>query len=689
MRNKARQRGATLGAQLRRERERLFVGRAGERDRFDRIVRGDTPTRIVVVSGPAGIGKSLLTQHLLAAARKRDIPVTEFDAQQLPETTPAALQASIAGQIEAFDPDAPVNVLGIDNAERIAAMESWLRRRLPDLLPGGTVLILAGRWQPPTDWRADPALGAVLEHWELTPLRREETDDYLKRRGLNTAQRTSIIDFAHGHPLAMALAANQLLRTGEQDLRPDKSGDLIQGLIDWLLSDIDKTDRHAGLEAAATLHFVNEPVLQAMLPGADAGQVYRWLAAQPYMEQRERGLLMHELVRTVVIADLRRRNLPRHHRLIRRAAGYYMTDLEQLGPEALHETLADWAYTVRWEPYMRHYYDMAPQTHYLDRARPDERDALAAIVARQEGDTAREWFLYWLGRQPDGLSVVRDKTARPAGLLLTLIFDRDEVNAGHSDPAVHRYLDYFKHHAPLDKDEHVLLARFIMAADTYQQTGPVFTQLEMKVNSLAFLPGLVYFAVVCDRHKDWQSSAEHANFRALPGGDFETEQRALQIRGVDLKAEPPLIWIRNTVERTLGGGGESTQPMPAAMDRHAFADSVLKAMRDFHDSQALAANPLFRSRLLRHDSQSGRARTEDLRRLIRETAHSLEQVRPHKHLPAILEYNYFEENGKQITAAAALNISESTFRRRLREAEQRLIERLWNREIGATSDDES
>lgn len=674
----------TLGARIERERERLFVGRGAERDRFQHLTEDEPGGRIVVVSGPPGIGKTLLAQRLLATARQHRIRTAGLDAHLLQEATPRALEASVEEVVARLDPTAPVNVLCIDNVERIAAMEHWLRSTLPRLLPSNTLLMLVGRWQPPTDWRADPALGSVLEHWALETLSADEVADYLKRRELTAAQRAAVMEFAHGHPLAVALAADHLARTGEHALQPGRSGDLIQRLIDWLLSDLEDGRYRDCLEVAATLHFANEPALQALVPEADAGELYRWLATQPYMEYHDRGLLMHELVRTVIIEDLRRRNLPRHHRLIRRAADFFMNEVQRSSPESVHLAVAEWAYTVRWEPYMRRYYDMSAQTHYLDRARGDESQALADIVERHEGPEARRWFDYWRARQPDLLHVVRDDAGRPAGLMLGIILGRGDMQSEQTDPAVARYLSFLSRHTPLERGEKALLVRFIGAADTYQQTGPAFTQLEMKVNSLVFLPGLTYFAVVCDRARDWASSAENANFRALPGCRIETERCELELRGCDLKAEPPLIWIRNTVERMLGTGMDEDTATAAPITRERFADAVLDALRGFRDDERLARNLLLTSQRLARDAGECRPTAADLRRVIKDAVEKLNRRFPAKRLPEIIEHSYFRDDSKQISAAAALNISESTYRRRLRRAEAEIVAHLWAQETGAT-----
>lgn len=679
----SRQQRGTLAEHLERQRERLFVGREAELQRFGQILDGRSTTRLLVISGAGGIGKSELAGQLQALALRRGAPLACIDAQQLQELSPNALQSVIAESTAPLDPRACLNLLCIDNVERMAAMQDWLRRRLPTLLPAATLVVLVGRWQPPVHWRADPALACTMEHWPLAPLSRDQMEAYLQQRELAAAQRAAVCEFAQGHPLVMALAANHLRRTGESSFRPEQSGELIQYLVDWLFSNVDHSSYREGLEVAASLQFVNEPVLQAVLPDADVKQLYRWLAEEPYMAHGQWGLTMHELVRIVIVENLRRRNIPRHHRLIRRAIDYYFADLEALEPEYLRHALGEVGFALRWEPYMRQYYDFsAPQTHYLDRARSDEKHRLADIVEVEEGADARKHFLYWWDKTFMPPEVVRDTKGKAVGVVLFLVFDETDLKVEHSDPVVKHYTQFLEDYVPLGGNDRALLLRFGMISGSYQKTSPAFTQVAMKTNNLIFSPGLVHIGAVCDRLKGWDSSAYYASFQALPGSRLSTERRQLELRGFDLRAEPPLVWVRNVVDRTLGTVGEDKDSRATAtFNRYEFFDATLEAMRHFNDYQALSNNPLLRSHLMQQFVKNRPPGVEDLRRLIAQAVRSLNKTHPHKHLTSIIEQSYFKDEGKQITAANALNISESTFRRRLRKAEREVVERLWAREV--------
>lgn len=57
--------------------------------------------------------------------------------------------------------------------------------------------------------------------------------------------------------------------------------------------------------ACATVRVLNEPLLAALLGRDDVRAELDWLAEQHFVEQRATGLVIHDLVREVVVRDLR------------------------------------------------------------------------------------------------------------------------------------------------------------------------------------------------------------------------------------------------------------------------------------------------------------------------------------------------------------------------------------------------
>lgn len=669
-----------LGEQLARERERLFVGRSTEFSEFSSMLENKSPIRIAVISGPGGIGKSLLIEQLLSQAQRRKIPTAYIDALLLQEVTPRNLQATLTETLPKTGNRSQTNILFIDNIEHIGAMADWIRQQLPSLLPISTRLIMAGRWQPPVSWYADSAFASMLTHWPLSTLPTEQVQQYLKRRGLNKQQQESVADFSHGHPLAMALSADQLLRSKTQSLQGEQTDNLIKRLIECLFSDIEYK-QYQCLEVAASLHFINEPLLQTMMPSYKAATLYKWLANQPFMQYRAEGLLMHELVRTVIIDDLRRRNLQRHHELIRRASHYYLNSLNNASPEIIHAALNEALHTLRWEPYIAFHFDVLTQSYYLDEVNKHELPLLSNIVEQYEGHDAAKWFRFWCDHGPAQLATVRDQQGKPVGVMLALVFDYPDLQKQYDDPAVNHYISYLNKHSVLDENSRAFLMRFVMA-EQYQRAHPSLSQIAMHMHSLVFTPALGHFAMVCDQKQGWEGVSDNANIKPIKETRFKTELRELVIRGLDLKPEPPLVWVRNTTERILGNRFNAhTEPTkPSILSQTSFTEALLNALQNFNNDHALSDNPLLQSQCLQRHSDEHPS-VVNLRELIQQATRSLDDIQPNTKLSKVLSCNYFESDSKQITAAASLNISESTFRRHLREAEKYLCDHLWGHEI--------
>lgn len=677
--------GAIQAAQQ-RVRAGWFVGRERELSGFtDLLAARDTP-RVVFVHGPGGIGKSSLLEAFRDAARRLDLGYEYLDARLLP-----ARPDAIAQTVENALSDAHVGqagrsarVLALDHAEQLSALDGWMRVELLPNLPADLVLILAGRQRPGPEWRADPGLGSLLIDYELGPLEPDAVSRYLQRRGVPVHQQSAVRDFARGHPLALALSADRVLRESEKPFDATASPDLIHDLMTWLLRDVDEPRRLEALAACATVRSLNEPLLAAMLDRDDVREEFDWLADQHFVDRHATGLVIHDLVREVVVHDLRGRNLELHHNLIRRAAAHLLGALEGAGERAALSAVGDTIYTLRHEPYVKRQFPFHDARCYPDSAGAEEIPALKAEVARLEGNESAAWFEHWLSREGTELLVMRDSARQPVAMAATVRFDRADVAARSDDPCVQALFRYLRRHAPLRGNEQVMLLRSLLAHNTHQARTPVWAELTAQLNGLMFTPGISVLAWVSDLSYDWENIGDTADAWLLPDSEFRIGGRRYAITAHDARREPPLEWARNSVERILRDG-DAPELRPAEvvlLDEAAFEDAVMQALHAFHDEAALARNPLLHAPLLRRHST--RRDPDALRKLIRETSAARLATRQHPcSLHDVLDRVYFRPAGKQQAAAADLHVSERTLRRRLREAESLLVDALWELETGS------
>ncbi len=671
---------ATIQAVQRQARAKYLVGRERELRRFaDLIAAGNAP-RILFLHGPGGIGKSSLLEGFRNTARQLDRKFNYLDARLLPARPDAVSRAIDQVLAEPHAGEGP-RVLALDHTEQLAALDGWLRTELLPGLPAGIVLVVAGRHRPGPQWHADPGLGELLIDIELVPLEPTAVSEYLQRRNVPDKHSAAVREFARGHPLALALAVDRILREPGKPFDAAGSPDLIQSLVGWLLRDVDEPRRLDALAACATVRSMNEPMLSAMLDHDTVRAEFNWLAGQHFVDWQANGLVIHDLVREVIVRDLRGRNLEYHHTLIRRAASHLLAGLETADQHATLQAIGDTIYALRHEPYVRRQFPFSDDHCYPDTARPEEIPALRAEVARLEGGESAAWFDYWLEDEGSTLMVMRGSGSEPVGLALVILFGAAEVAAGSDDPCAQALFRHLQRHAPLRGGEQVMLARFLLAHDTHQARTPVWAEMVSQLNGLMFTPGITLLGYVSDLAFDWDGIAEHANAWILPDSKYQLAGRDYGITAHDLRREPPLEWARNCVERILRNG-EAPELQPSEvvlLEETAFADAVVEALHAFCDDAALARSPLLHSPVLRR--YRSRRDPDALRGLIQETsAAQLSAPRRPCTLHEVLEQVYFVPVGKHRSAAEVLHVSERTLRRRLREAESRLTDALWRLE---------
>ncbi len=110
-----------------------------------------------------------------------------------------------------------------------------------------------------------------------------------------------------------------------------------------------------------------------------------------------------------------------------------------------------------------------------------------------------------------------------------------------------------------------------------------------------------------------------------------------------------------------------------------FRQAVRQALRDYHRPDALAANPLRHSRLVRQ--HNGDAPVATLRALLRDAAGQLDAgPRTRRYLDA-LRLTWFEPVRTQEAAAEALDLPFSTYRRHLAAGVDHVAGELWRREL--------
>src|SRR5579859_7065014 len=85
----------TLAARLQQRDRDVFVGREAELDLLERCLDPGTPTSVVFVHGPGGIGKSTLLREVARRARERGYDTFLIEGREL-APTPDAIETLLA-----------------------------------------------------------------------------------------------------------------------------------------------------------------------------------------------------------------------------------------------------------------------------------------------------------------------------------------------------------------------------------------------------------------------------------------------------------------------------------------------------------------------------------------------------------------------------------------------------------------
>lgn len=414
-----------------------LVGRVEERSRLAALLGADGPAA-VFVHGPGGIGKTALVTGALASLPVRTVTL---DGREVEPTVPGALAAlgaalavpvpvsasAAAGAVA----DAGIDVLVIDSFERLNLLDGWIRNDLASALPASATVILVSRRGPNVAWRTAPGWRTLLAELVVGPMSDPDVDQLLAAHRVRGDDAKRIRSFAHGHPLAVVLAAEALARRPDLALESGAPADVVEDLFAAILDDLPAHER-ATVEAACVLRRVTVPLLTAVLDGQDVDQAWRILRGLPFTVMTAAGLELSGVAAPVLLEALELRD-PLRVRGLRSRAARAILDSLAVGPD--WRSTADLLHLVQ-NPLIRNAY--APPgmvQHPVEQARADDHDDIITIARRFTGDGSARLTDRWWEVRPEAFSVVRGGDGGVAGFSVTAALD--EANDGSlDDPAI-------------------------------------------------------------------------------------------------------------------------------------------------------------------------------------------------------------------------------------------------------------
>jgi DNA-binding CsgD family transcriptional regulator len=388
-----------------------LVGREQERDQLRAWVMDPDGPSAVFVHGPAGIGKTALVTGTLLG------PTTLLVDGREVEPTPATVLAHIGSalglgtveptleQVADAIAAASVVVLVVDSYERFGVVDGWLRNRLLPSLPARTTTVLVGRNPPNVAWRTTSGWRQLLVDMLLGPLTESGAAQLVERKGLTGDRAERARRFGRGHPLALELACEALVRHPDLVVGDAPPAEVVEELVDVLFDDLD-ADLRDVVEAASVLRRVTVPALAAVLECDDAAAERAWAALRdlPFTSVRPDGLELQAIVRDVTATRLELRDPTRARELRRRAARASLATVQHAPGWA---ATADLLHLVQNPVVRSAFIPPAGVQHPVETAGSRDLPDVLAITERHAGADECAALHRWWRHHPEGLSVSR------------------------------------------------------------------------------------------------------------------------------------------------------------------------------------------------------------------------------------------------------------------------------------------
>ena len=641
----------TLAARLEDRDRRRFTGRRTEIAFLDQCLDSvDPPASVVYICGPGGIGKSTLLREIGRRARNRGRTVLALDGREL-GPVPGVLDDVLRSVANEARP-----VVLLDSYEQMTALDPHLRHDLVPALPDESLVVIAGRGAPDPGWFTG-GWESLTARLDLTAMAPEEASGLLAAHGVSDERVPAIVDWAAGSPLALALAADAAStdagwNAARSPDRPDILRSLLHRLGETELQDI----RPSALSIAVVARSTTPELLRAVLPDEDAEEAYRQLSGLTVTEPLGNGVMMHDLVRKVLLADLRQRNPDLERDLRRRIADYLYE--RAMAREPL--LIIDMAHLVE-NPLIKWGFGWDGNIGLrIDAVRPGDADE----VKRGPGNGADPHLwpltLRYFTEAPARVAIARDDSDKICGYMVCMSL-ATAPRFADTDPLTGPWLEHARRNAELG--DSVLW----QSAVDFTGEGKVQAMLGMAgvLRSGAVNPRFAYLPID-SRVRGAGDFAKAIGAEHLPELDASFDTMQLQCYRLDYGPGGLFALVRNQIYSELGlPRPEQPAPIrPPIVD----LDTVRDVLKNFRVPRELARSPLARG-------SSISERAESVRQLVSAAAaDAFGDSETEKLLYSVLVAGYLEPLRSHEEAAAKLCISRAAYFRRLRTAVERLAE---------------
>lgn len=622
---------------------------------------------VLFVHGAGGVGKTALLDMFAHLATDKDRLVVRADARDL-----------ALGQDRLPVPEGGNRpVVLIDTYELLEPIDDWVRERYLPSLPADCLMVIAGRRAPRPSWRADPAWRAVTRVVELGNLPTADGRSYLTGQGVATSLHDSLLTISRGHPLTLSLLADAV-RRGVTPRSLRDVPDVVGALVARLLADAPSPRHRAALEACAQVPATTEDYLRTML-GDDAGELFTWLRAQPFIDEGPYGLCPHDMVRDLIDADLRWRDPERYATTYRRKLVAFQDRIRSVADAAEQLELVVRMVVLNGARSPLAPLNALPPTmrSTVGTLRDSDHEPIAAMTLAWQGAEQTDSVTHWMRRQPEAFHVFRTPDGEPRGYAACLELTDSDLGVDPGADAMWRYAA--KHGAPRG-GERLRAWRFFLDRDEGQGPSPSMTLfVARQMLDIILLSGDTAWTMVgvWEDARLWAPAMEFLDFEPADGAEYEIGARSFAVFAHDWRRSDAREWAETLHARQLG---LPVRPAPDApvLSEPEFADAVRSALR-FPD--LLRDNPLLGSAMIRRHARPGRSPADTLREMIEAGAATLPADQAE-----LLARTFLRPTTTQARVAATLHLSFNTYRRHRDRAVAQLTAWLWEQETGRCPD---
>lgn len=686
---------ARIANRLTLARRQRFVGRSAELELFCAALSRDVPDFAVLhLHGPGGMGKTTLLREFAHIAEEAERACAPLDGRHL-DASPAgfltALQLALRLPPETDPLDVLANlpnlILLLDTYELLSPLDGWLREEFLPQLPQQAIVVIAGRQTPPAVWRAS-AWRDLTRIISLRNLRPDESTAYLRGQGVPEEEVEHVLGVTYGHPLALSLAADlfhQNKAASAFDLKQDP--DVVRILLERFVADVPNPIFRQALEVCAHAFTTDEALLAHCLGAAHAHAAFQWLRDLSFIEQGPFGLFPHDLVRELLEAELRWRNLPRFRELHFQVRSYIIQQIQQRSGLAQQFAVFALLFLHRNNPFMRPFYEWQSLGQlYIDAAQQSDMPMIEQLFRQHQGEESLAAARYWQTRPQATFYVFRAAGGAVAGFCQVVEIGQATAEDMVADPAVATAVHYMQTTAPLRPGDIALYFRNWMDADHYQNSPAIFNMAAIvSLRRFFNTPRLAYSFIAQSNSDHYASMFDYLRMPLAANAGFVMDGESFGVFAHDWRAEPVLAWLdimgeRELLDEIVALENLPHTPQPVVLSEPEFAEAVRQALKDVRRPDLLAHSPLLRSRCLR-DRSEGEPAPALLQALLREGAETLTASPKNQKLYRVLWHTYFEPAPTQEAAAELLDLPFSTYRYQLGKAMEHLTAWLWQQEL--------